>query len=185
MCCKNIYRWNFTCNFLYIICSTILLGVKHLSNTFTDNYTSDVINSLSNSMNSTKNQKGENVECERFRRMTSSTCGIIMINSVADLQKSLGHAHLSAQLSAFFFFFFLIFKQIMHFSVKIGRTRMHSSMMRTARLLTESQSVRGVCPGECLPRGGLPRGGVCPRGGGRHPSGPEADPLREQNDTQV
>ena len=81
-------------------------------------------------------------------------------------------------------------------------TRMHSSRMRTAHLLTVSQHAlggdvsqhvlgrgcvsqhalgRGTSAWGCLPRGCLPRG-VC----GRHPLRPEADtPPCEQNDRQV
>ena len=78
-----------------------------------------------------------------------------------------------------------------------NQTRMHSSRMRTVRLLTVSRSIRleggGICPGVsawgcesahgrvcpvgCLPGGGisrgcLPKGGGClPKGGGCLPSG--------------
>ena len=52
------------------------------------------------------------------------------------------------------------------------RTRLHSSGMRIARLLTISQhalcrgvSARGCLPRGCLPRGCLPRGVCLPRGG--------------------
>ena len=43
----------------------------------------------------------------------------------------------------------------------ISVTRMHSSKMRTARLLTVPSSIQG---GGCLPWGSLPRGRVCPVG---------------------
>ena len=85
---------------------------------------------------------------------------------------------------------------------------MHSSRMRTARLLTvwggvcPTQGVciqeglanpKGVCPtpGVCI-QGGLPNleglhtGGVCPTPGGLHPGGLDRPPFPcEQNDTQV
>ena len=67
-------------------------------------------------------------------------------------------------------------------TMKLNRTRMHSSRMRTTRLLTVSQHAlrgRGVsCPGAVCLRGGIcPAGGVCPGGYGR--------PPLEQNDRQV
>ena len=47
-------------------------------------------------------------------------------------------------------------------------TRLHSSRMRTARLLTVSQHAlhrRGCLPGGCLPRGVCPEEGVSTQGG--------------------
>ena len=54
---------------------------------------------------------------------------------------------------------------------KIKTTSMHSSRMRTARLLTVSHSIRreggvclgGVCPGGVYPGGCVCPGGVCPQ----------------------
>ena len=54
------------------------------------------------------------------------------------------------------------------------KTRMHSSRMRTARLLTVSRSIRGgVCLGECLP------GGVSQHAMGQTP------PVNRMTDRQV
>ena len=46
-----------------------------------------------------------------------------------------------------------------------GATRIHSSRMRTFRLLTVSQHAHALGRGVCMP-GGLPRVGVSARGGG-------------------
>ena len=90
---------------------------------------------------------------------------------------------------------------------KNNKTRMHSSGMRTACLLTVSQHALhrgGVCPRGCLPggvylgglpwgvsaqRGCLPRGGVCPGVRGCLPggipacNGPDRPPPCGQTDT--